>query len=197
VIEYIGNLRSVLNALRSQGAEPELVADPDRLDGYDRVILPGVGAFSLAMRTLERLEMLAALEGYRRTGKPILGICLGMQLLCRSSTEDGLHAGLGWIDATVERFPADAGIKVPHIGWNTVNFAKPSRLTRGVPDGADYYFVHSYFVGCTNPEDVLGFAEHGTRFAAMVEHENVAGAQFHPEKSQGPGLALLGNFLDL
>jgi glutamine amidotransferase len=127
----------------------------------------------------------------------VFGICLGMQLLCRSSTEDGFHDGLGWIDATVERFPDTAGFKVPHIGWNAVEFTKTSALTKGVPSGADCYFVHSYHVRCREPDDVLGETEHGIRFAAMFERENVFGAQFHPEKSQAPGLALLGNFLDL
>mgnify|MGYP001566817374 CR=1 FL=1 len=196
IVDYgMGNLRSVANALHAAGAEPVVVDRPEALSGHDRIILPGVGAFAQARQSLAAHGMAEAIERERRTGRPILGICLGMQLMCRSSEEDGLHEGLGWIDAQVRRFPATSGLKVPHMGWDDVWRRRDHDLIRGIADGSDYYFVHSYYVDCADPADPLLSGDYGVPYCAVFARENIAGAQFHPEKSQHAGLHLLKNFL--
>lgn len=200
IVDYgMGNLRSVANALRVAGAEPVIVDRPEALAEYERIILPGVGAFQQAMEHLDASGMGEAARIARQAGRPILGICLGMQLMCRSSEEDAPagspHLGLGWIDARVRRFPALPGFKVPHMGWDDIRRAGEHNLTLGMADGSDYYFVHGYYVDCANPEDVLLSGDYGVPYCAVFAHENVAGAQFHPEKSQQAGLRLLKNFL--
>lgn len=200
IVDYgMGNLRSVANALRVVGAEPVIVGSPAGLAGFERIILPGVGAFQQAMEHLDASGMGAAVDRVRQAGNPILGICLGMQLMCRGSEEDAPagtpHAGLGWIDAQVRRFPARQGLKVPHMGWDDVRRSGEHPLIEGVADGSDYYFVHSYYVDCAHPGDVLLSGDYGVPYCAVFAHGNVAGAQFHPEKSQQAGLRLLKNFL--
>lgn len=200
IVDYgLGNLRSVANALRVVDAEPHIVGRPEGLADYDRLILPGVGAFGEAMRHLGETGMGEAVQARRQAGIPILGICLGMQLMCRSSEEGGEHAGLGWIDARVRRFPEMPGLKVPHMGWDDVGRCQlggPTHpLLTDIPDGSDYYFVHSYFVDCADPADCLLAGDYGVAYCAAFARDNVAGAQFHPEKSQQAGLRLLKNFL--
>ena len=195
VIDYgMGNLRSVLNALDEVGAPGELVAAPERLGDYPRLILPGVGAFADAMQTLSQSGLGAALAERVKAGTPVLGICLGMQLICERSEEDGDHIGLGFIPAAVRRFPDRAGIKVPHMGWNAVAWRREHSLAAGVDSGSDVYFVHSFYVDCADARDVLAETEHGLPFASAIARDNVMGLQFHPEKSQRPGLRLLANF---
>ena len=198
IVDYgMGNLRSVCNALAEIGAAGELFSAADRIAGYDKIIIPGVGAFQEAMENLHSLDMVAALDRHVECGRPLLGICLGMQLICRRSHEDGTHEGLGWIDAEVRHFPRREGIKVPHMGWNAIEFEQPHPLLAEVQTGADVYFVHSYYVDCVEAADSLGTTEHGIRFTSMVARDNVYGMQFHPEKSQHVGMQLLRNFANL
>ena len=198
IVDYgMGNLRSVCNAMAEIGATAELFTDPQRAAGYDKIVIPGVGAFQEAMENLRNLGMVPALNRHVDSGKPLLGICLGMQLICRKSHEDGEHEGLGWVDAEVRHFPRAEGIKVPHMGWNAIGYERPHPLFEDVKPGADVYFVHSYYVDCAEPDDSLGTTEHGIRFTSIVGRKNVLGMQFHPEKSQHVGMQLLRNFVNL
>jgi glutamine amidotransferase len=196
VIDYgMGNLGSVRNALRSIGAE-EWLAGPGDIDRATHLVLPGVGAFGDGMANLERLGWLDLLEAAvieRRV--PILGICLGMQLLATVGTENGDHKGLGWIDGEVVRLPATPDARIPHIGWNDVHATRPSLLLEGQPDPVAFYFVHSFALRPDDPTVTTGSTEHGSTFAATVELDNIHGAQFHPEKSHRAGLQLLRSFL--
>lgn len=196
IIDYgMGNLRSVLNAFREVQADAAIEADPKRLPDYTGILLPGVGAFEEAIAALRQTGMADALDAQRRQGKNILGICLGMQLMCNSSQENGFHKGLSWIDATVKPIPA-RGVKIPHIGWNDLTYTREHFLLRDAPLSPDVYFVHGYRVECANPEDVIATCEYGEPFCAMFAHDNVQGIQFHPEKSQQAGLKILSNFVE-
>jgi glutamine amidotransferase len=193
----MGNIRSVINALREVGADGELVSDPARIARERKLILPGVGAFGEAMRNLKKGGLDIALGDARNAGASILGICLGMQLMFSESEEDGRHAGLGWIPGSVKRFPDTVGLRVPHMGWNELRFAHDSALTRGVGEKPDVYFLHSFHCVCADQSDVLARSDYGLPFTAMVERGPLYGIQFHPEKSQQPGLAMLRNFAAL
>lgn len=196
VVDYgMGNLRSVMNAFAEIGAPAELVTDPAVLDRAERVVLPGVGAFAQAIATLRQSGMADALERFRTSGRPILGVCLGMQLMCGISEEDGIHEGLGWIPARVVPFRRNQGHKVPHMGWNALNLARGDAIFEGIEEESDVYFVHSYYVVCEQSEDLLASTDYGVKFASIVGRGNLYGMQFHPEKSQGIGLRLLSNFL--
>lgn len=198
VIDYgMGNLRSVLNALDEIDQSAALLSAPDQISAYEKIIIPGVGAFAEAMAGLRASGMAEALESHVAAGKPLLGICLGMQLICRRSFEDGAHDGLAWIDAEVRHFPPGEGLKVPHMGWNAIDINREDPVLSEVPSGADVYFVHSYYVDCADQSDELGSSEHGIRFASIVGRGNVYGMQFHPEKSQHVGMQLLRNFATL
>ena len=192
----IGNLQSVANAVHAVGGEPELVIDPDKLATFDRLILPGVGAFGDAITRLRETGMGQALDELVAQGRPVLGLCLGMQLMCRQSEEGGDWQGLGWFDAMVRRFPESLGVKVPHIGWNNLAFPRSHWLLQEVPTSPDVYFVHSYRVECADQADVLAWCDYGEPFAAIIARDNVVGIQFHPEKSQRAGLAMIRNFLE-
>lgn len=199
VIDYgLCNLGSVCAAVRKLGSEPVITNAPDVLAQADKLILPGVGAFGDAMRNLDGLGLVPAIRRLvREEGKPILGICLGFQLLCQSSTEFGEHAGLGLASARVERFDGPRlGIRVPHMGWNDVRRIGRSPMFEGIPDGSVFYFVHSYRVLAPEEEGICaGVCEYGETFCAAMVKGNVWGTQFHPEKSQRHGLTLLSNFL--
>jgi len=198
IVDYgMGNIRSVLNALKEVQAEGELVSDPSDIARRGKLVLPGVGAFGEAMGNLRRGGIDGALEDARRAGALILGICLGMQLLLSSSEEGGTHAGLDWIRGRVQRFPDRRELRVPHMGWNELRFRREHALTKGVADGSDVYFLHSYYCACDEPGDVLATSIHGLEFAAMLARDNLLGIQFHPEKSQQPGIAMLRNFARL
>jgi len=198
VIDYgMGNIWSVQNGLAAVGSDSSIVASPEQVAAFDKIILPGVGAFEDAMKLLCTTGLGAALTEAFQRGVPILGVCLGMQLMCKSSLEDGLHEGLGWIDAAVVLLQGGAHVKVPHMGWNSVAFTRSSALIEGIADKTDFYFVHSYRVACHHAADVLGTSEHGQTFPAMLARENLYAAQFHPEKSQRAGLKLLENFVRL
>lgn len=196
VIDYdVGNLRSVTNALESLGSGFEIVADPGSVAGFDKLILPGVGAFSAAMNSLHGSGMADALEEHVATGKSLLGICLGMQLLCTSSSEDGEHGGFGWIDARVEAFPVSDSLKVPHMGWNEIHLCREDPIFEGIESGVDVYFVHSFHVKLDQPANTLASTNYGIEFTSIVGNGQVYGMQFHPEKSQSVGLKLLANYL--
>lgn len=196
IVDYnVGNLGSILNMLKKIGQEARISSDPAQIEAAGKLVLPGVGAFDAGMDNLERSGLLPLLN--RRVLEdrvPTLGICLGMQLMTRSS-EEGRRAGLGWIDAQVLRFrPADPALKVPHMGWNRVIAARPSPLTAALPEEPRFYFVHSYYVSCADRGDVLLTTPFGEPFVSAFQRGNVWGVQFHPEKSHKFGMALLRNF---
>lgn len=195
IIDYgMGNLRSVAKALEHLGLVSEITAEPERIAAAERLILPGVGAFGDAMVELEKRRLIAPVVDYARSGRPFIGICLGMQLLFDESEESPGVAGLGLIPGRVRRF--EPGLKVPHMGWNTVRQARPSPLFAGVPDNDYFYFVHSYYVDPSPraEEAAAGLTTYGIEFAAVLSHGNIFGTQFHPEKSQQRGLRMLENF---
>jgi glutamine amidotransferase len=188
----VGNLRSVEKALEHVGARATIGARSDEVRAADGLILPGVGAFPRAMERIRAAGLDELLAERAASGTPILGICLGMQLLFERSEELGGAAGLGLLPGAVTRLKAP-GLKVPNIGWAPVRWERESRLAEGIPSETPFYLVHS-FVARPAVEDALGTAEYGERFACAVERDNVFGAQFHPEKSSAAGLRLLGNF---
>ncbi len=220
LIDYgSGNLRSAEKALmraaseRGLGKEIVITADPAVAAKAERIVLPGVGAFADCMNGLGALPgMVDALrEAVLTRGVPFLGICVGMQLLASVGREFGDHQGLGWIPGEVVRLtPSPArvaldlspsggevsALKIPHMGWNELSFARPHPLFAGLDDGAHAYFVHSYEIRPADPAQVLATSEYGGVFAAAVGRDNIAGTQFHPEKSQAAGLTILGNFLE-
>jgi imidazole glycerol-phosphate synthase subunit HisH len=194
LVDYgMGNRRSVEKALEHVGARVRRTSDRDEVAAADAIVLPGVGAFPEAMRRLHGLRLTDTIRERAAAGVPLLGICLGMQLLFDSSDEHEGAAGLGLLPGTVTRLDAP-GLKVPHIGWNEVTFERPSTLTEGLGDAAAFYHVHSYACRPRDESDVVGRGEYGERFVSIVERGNVMGAQFHPEKSSLDGLALLRNF---
>jgi glutamine amidotransferase len=194
LIDYgMGNRRSVEKALEHVGADVARTADREEIAAAEAIVLPGVGAFPEAMRRLGALGLVDAIREHAADGVPLLGICLGMQLLFDASEEHEGAAGLGLLPGTVTRLDAP-GLKVPHIGWNTVTFSRPSALTAGLGDAAAFYHVHTYACRPDDETDVVGRGEYGERFVSIVERGNVMGAQFHPEKSSLDGLALLRNF---
>ena len=198
IVDYgMGNIRSILNALNEVGARGELINDPEEIAGRSKIILPGVGAFGEAMGNLRKNGIDVALREAHRSGALVLGICLGMQLMFTTSSEGGAHEGLNWIKGNVQRFPDDENLRVPHMGWNTLTFTRRHELIQGVDSGLDVYFLHSYHCVCAEQGDVLATSDYGLPFVAMVAHENLMGIQFHPEKSQHTGLAMLRNFSTL
>ena len=199
IVDYgMGNVRSLYNALTWIGCEARVTCNPAELREAERLILPGVGAFGDAMTAIRARGLDSILDAeVRRGGKPMLGICLGMQLLARTSEEHGNHDGLGWIDATVERFKLPPPAKVPHIGWNEIEFGDGEPLFRGLkPRERNFYFAHSFHMKCRDPRDVIADCAYGVRFTAAVRRGNIAATQFHPEKSQDNGVRVLRNFLE-
>ncbi|HET8813794.1 MAG TPA: imidazole glycerol phosphate synthase subunit HisH [Solirubrobacterales bacterium] len=193
ILDYgMGNLRSVEKALEHVGVTATITSDAAEVRGADGLILPGVGAFPRAMERVRELALDELVAERREAGVPILGICLGLQLLFESTTELGGANGLGLLEGTVADLEAD-GMKVPHIGWSPVRWERDSRLTDGIPSETPFYFVHS-FAPRPSDDELLGTAEYGGRFACAAERENVFGVQFHPEKSSAAGLRLLSNF---
>ena len=195
VLDYeAGNLRSVESALRRLGAAYRLVREPGELDGLSRLIFPGDGEARAAMEVLERTGLGAALAAFHRRGRPLLGICIGCQVIFERSEERDTRA-LGLLPGRVLRFPAAAGLKVPHMGWNQVSFAREHPLFRGIEADSWFYFVHSYYPQPDRSEDAAAYTEYGLRFPSVVIRDNLAAVQFHTEKSAAAGLQLLDNFL--
>ena len=198
LIDYgAGNLRSVHKALRHLGADVCLASDPAGMKGASAVVLPGVGAFDDCLNALRRQELIAAVRAFIATGRPFLGICVGYQALFERSEEfNSCAAGLEVFPGRVVRFSERPGLKVPQIGWNEVEFARPDcPIFKGIPDGAHFYFVHSFFPQPADDSIVAARTTYGDRFASAIWRRNVFATQFHPEKSQQAGLALLRNFV--
>lgn len=196
VVDYgMGNVGSMRNMLRRIGVEVVSASSGDDLAGVDRIVLPGVGAFPQAMSRLRATGLSSALNvNVIEKGVPFLGVCLGMQVMAKASEEGpGSEDGLAWLDATVRRFRFDdPKIAVPHMGWNTVQATRPE--LEALVEGARFYFVHSYYVACGSPDDVVAVATYGFPFPSIVGRLNIAGVQFHPEKSHKFGMALLKSF---
>lgn len=198
VIDYgAGNLKSVKNALDHLGAANMRASTAKEILLADAVILPGVGEFGTAMAELERRGIKEAVIEAANGGRPLLGICLGMQLLFEAGEESPGAKGLGILPGRVPRFPAEMGLKIPHMGWNSVMPIKESRLLDGLPKGSYMYFVHSFYVKAAERSDVSAISEYGLIFDAAVERGNIFGCQFHPEKSGAAGLAILKNFIEI
>jgi glutamine amidotransferase len=197
ILDYgMGNLRSVEKALERTGARATITRDHEEIRASDGAILPGVGAFPKAMRNLRELELDTVISELLAGGMPMLGICLGMQLLFEASSENEGAWGLGLLGGRVERLTAPE-LKVPHIGWNTVRWTRRTALLEDLPDECPFYFVHSFAPVTVGEEDVLGRSSYGEPFVCAVEREPVYGVQFHPEKSSGHGLQLLRNFTSI
>ena len=198
IVDYnMGNLASVLNAFSSLGEDAQVESDPDKLAKYERLILPGVGAFGDAMEHLSERGMDEAVKNYAQSGKPMMGICLGMQLLFDEGEEFGNHGGLGLIPGTVKGFDKsrfEHTLKVPHMGWNQLFKQKDSALFSGLDDAFYLYFVHSFHVECKD-EYVIGKSDYGYPFVSAINRDNIYGIQPHPEKSHENGLKILQNFL--
>jgi len=194
LVDYgIGNLRSVANALRFAGAEVQVTSDPALLADAEKIVLPGVGAFGDGMAYLAQYGLVEPVRQQAEAGKPLLGICLGMQLLFEESEEHGAFQGLGLLPGRVRAFPPGE-LKVPQIGWNAVEPRQPSVLLEDLPQPAYAYFNHGFYCDAL-PADTIAACEYGVHFAAVVQRGNLMGVQFHPEKSQQVGLQLLRNFV--
>jgi imidazole glycerol-phosphate synthase subunit HisH len=197
IVDYgMGNLGSIRNMLKRLGVESTLVSRPEEILALPKLILPGVGSFDAGMKNLNESGLVDALSeavlGARRV--PILGICLGMQLMARASSE-GVRAGLGWIRADASRFESgDGALKVPHMAWNSVRLLHSAPLVDALPPEPRFYFVHSYYIRCEDPDDALLSTTYGIEFHSAFHRDNIWGVQFHPEKSHKFGMQLLGNF---
>jgi imidazole glycerol-phosphate synthase subunit HisH len=195
IIDYgMGNLRSVEKAVEAVGGQTLISSDPDVIRKSKKLILPGVGAFGDAMANLRQSGIDTAIREAVHAGTPLLGLCLGLQLLFSSSEEFGNHEGLNLIPGRVLKF-THPDFRVPHIGWNQLEGLQPNPLLNHIPEGSYFYFVHSYYVVPDKVEDVLSWTDYGLRFCSIAGRNKVWGAQFHPEKSQDNGKRLLHNFL--
>jgi glutamine amidotransferase len=197
IVDYgSGNLRSVQMGLARAGFSATISHDPQGIADASHLIVPGVGAFSDCMRNLSELDLLSPIRDAIRAGKPYLGICLGFQILFTEGMEFGSSPGLNLVAGSVVRFP-EGPLKVPHMGWNQIRIEKPHPVLEGVPDGAHFYFVHSYYPAPTEDTWVAATTEYGVRFPSAIGRDNLFACQFHPEKSQSVGQRLLGNFARL
>ncbi len=199
IIDYgMGNLRSLSNAFEYLGEETVVSNKFSILNSADGIVLPGVGAFGDAMSALHDRGIVENLNKLVfNQNKPFLGICLGMQLIGKESTEHGVHKGLGWIDSHVDRLAPESPLKVPHVGWNSLDYPEDDWLFRGVrKNESNFYFVHSYHMVCENPNDRLATTNYGEDITAIVRKDNIVAMQFHPEKSQDNGLKVLQNWLE-
>lgn len=197
IVDYgMGNLGSVLKSLNRINAVSKISTSIEDIKKADKLILPGVGHFANGMKRLKEYNYLDILnERVLKEGVPILGICLGMQLFAKHS-EEGNISGLGWIDANIKRFEVDDKVKwkVPHMGWNSINIKKENPLLEGISQDELFYFVHTYHMTCSNKNDILSTTEYSYEFTSCVQHKNIYGTQFHPEKSHDKGLEILSNF---
>ena len=198
IIDYdAGNLKSVEKALLSLGEETVITRDPEVILNADKAILPGVGAFGDAMQNLKNFGLVDVIKQFTASGKPFLGICLGLQLLFESSDETPGAEGLGILKGKILRIPPCEDLKIPHMGWNSLKISEGARLFKGLPQDTYVYFVHSYYLKAEEPEIVAATTEYSTLIHASVESGNVFACQFHPEKSSTAGLAILKNFAAL
>lgn len=200
IVDYdVGNVGSVLNMLRKVGAKAEITRDPAALRAADKLVLPGVGAFDEAIAHLRRFELWDLLNELVLTErKPILGVCLGAQLMTRSS-EEGAQPGFGWLDAHIQRFrvPEGASLRIPHMGWNIVKPTRPDiGIFKGVADPMRFYFVHSYHMVADSPDIALGTTPYGEEFVSVLGRDNILAMQYHPEKSHKYGLQIYRNFVE-
>ncbi len=195
VVGYgIGNVGSIVNMLRKLRVPAQVVTDAGAIAGAKRVILPGIGAFDACMEALDKSGLRGAVMDFAASGRPLLGICVGMQMLTAGS-EEGSRPGLGLIAAHTRKLPPAEGLRIPHMGWDAVRWNLPEHpLARGLIDESRFYFVHSYCVTCDAPQNMLAACTYGMEFAAAICSGSIAGVQFHPEKSHRFGLQLLGNF---
>lgn len=198
IVDYnAGNLKSVEKAMLYLGQKVLVTSRPEEILSADKVILPGVGAFGDAMKNLTAAGLDTVLREVADRKKPLLGICLGMQLLFEESEESPGVKGLGLLPGLILRIPAAPGLKIPHMGWNNLKINSGKNLYRSVPDSSYVYFVHSYYLKANDPEDVAARCEYGVTIDASVESGNLYGCQFHPEKSGDVGLKILSNFADI
>lgn len=198
IVDYgMGNLRSVQKGFERFGHATEISADPARLSEADKIVLPGVGAFGDGMRELRDRGLVEPIREAIASGKPFLGICLGLHLLFTTGFEDGEHAGMDVLAGRVVRFPRRPGLKVPHMGWNQLHLVRRGPLLEGIEEGSYVYFVHSYYAVPDDPRIVAAETDYNGPFAASIWHKNVLATQFHPEKSQQVGLRMLRNFAEL
>ena len=198
IIDYdAGNLKSVEKALQSIGEDPVITRDEKTILSADKVILPGVGSFGNAMKAIRDYGLDGVIRRVAEQGTPFLGICLGLQLLFERSQESPGVEGLGILKGEILRLPETEGLKIPHMGWNSLHYDHPGKLFRGIPEDSYVYFVHSYYLSAQDPEIVTASAEYTAHIHASVEQGNVFACQFHPEKSSDTGLAILKNFIGL
>ena len=198
IIDYqMGNLRSVQKAFEKLGHSAVVTSDPERVARADKVVLPGVGAFEVAMAELRRRDLVEPILETIRSGRPFLGICLGLQLLFDVSHENGRHEGLGVIPGEVVRFDLPAGYKVPHMGWNQLSIRRRAPILDGLTSGVHCYFVHSYYVVPRDQNIIATETDYHRPFCSMIWRDNLFATQFHPEKSQTDGLRILSNFAEL
>lgn len=198
VVDYgVSNLFSIVKALEYLGYDAQLTARPEDLQAADRIVMPGQGAFGTAMRNLRKSGLDEALCAQRQAGKPILGVCVGMQIMAQTGRENGAWPGLGWIAGECRPLcPADADLKLPHVGWNEIVFDPDEALFAGMkPKDRCVYFVHSFALVCDQAQDVIATCDYGGAFVAAIKTDNLFAVQFHPEKSQENGLRLLDNFM--
>jgi glutamine amidotransferase len=197
IIDYgMGNLRSVQKGFEKVGHQATITSDPEQVLTADKVVLPGVGAFEDAIAELRRRELVEPILKAIDSGKPFLGICLGLQLLFETSYENGQHKGLGVLAGDVVRFQLPEEYSIPHMGWNQLQIRHPAPILEDIPESTHFYFVHSYYVVPRDPEVIAVEAEYGKPFCAMVWRDNLFATQFHPEKSQVWGLRMLKNFAE-
>lgn len=198
IIDYdAGNIKSVERAIAYCGGEAILTRDPKVLMDAPKVILPGVGSFGDAMDKLKKYNLIDTIHDYVKTGKPFLGICLGLQLLFEGSDESPEAEGLGLLKGYIHKIPDNLGLKVPQIGWNSLDYPNKGRLFENIPEGSFVYFVHSYYLKAADTSIVVATTDYGVCVHASVEKDNVFGCQFHPEKSSEVGLKIIKNFLEL
>jgi glutamine amidotransferase len=190
----IGNLQSAWNALYALGFDPVMVEEAAQLDDVTHLVMPGVGNLHAIMEHLEAQRWPEHVKGYAASGRPLLGVCVGMQVLAERGTEGGSTDALGLVPGLVDRLPEGDGIRLPHVGWSTVTFRRQHPVFEGVKNNRDFYFVHSYGIRAEQDESCLAETTHGCAFASVVGRGNVVGFQFHPEKSHANGLKLLENF---